>query len=111
MTVIVVRRYHKKQKIAISPQANAYDVVKHFDTQKVPELRGEALRRPKVKVRYLKSLFNKRLLWKAISESLLLLQVKSVLMPSRKELGQLEGRKPKVVGIKVMQFRGLAAPR
>jgi hypothetical protein len=33
----------------------------------------------------------------------------SVLMPDRKESGAEEGRKPNLFGIKVVQFRGLAA--
>lgn len=35
-------------EIVSSPQAKAYDGVKHFDSQKESELRGEAHRRPKI---------------------------------------------------------------
>lgn len=43
------------------------------------------------------------------SKRLLPLHTESALMPDRKESGHLEARKAKGVGVKVMQFRGLAA--
>ena len=42
-------------------------------------------------------------------ERLLPLHRKSVLIPPLREGGQEEGRKPNPVGVRVMQFRGLAA--
>ena len=44
------------------------------------------------------------------SKRLLLSDAESVLMPERKQSGHVEARKAKRVGVKVVQFRGLAAP-
>jgi len=85
------------------------DGVKHSVGQKPTDLRGEAHRLSSplgagfvcpyytMKCIHIKS---KRLL-PSLTES--------VLMPDRKESGQLEARKAKVVDMLVVQFRGLAA--
>ena len=84
--------------------------MKHLVTQKVTGLRGEAhllpgTNPPTVTGRFPDCLWNANY----TSKRLLPSQVKSVLMPDRKESGHEEGRKPNRVGIKVMQHRGLAA--
>lgn len=93
-------------EIVIRPQPKAYEGVKHSVTQKVTELRGEAHLPLK-----LAGSIPAYIIWYIYkSKRLLLSQTESVLMPDREESGHLEGRKPKGVGVKVVQCRGLAAP-
>jgi hypothetical protein len=90
-------------EIVSSLQANAYDGVKHSVSQKDTDLRGEALRQPEP--------FRGRAapdsnMIGIQSKSLLPSQLKSVLIPHRKEWGHWKTRKVQGVGVQVVQVSG-----